>query len=239
MRNLLTALLIGFMGSSLWAADTVEVLEVRGEAAIRTGLEGEWTPLLKGALIEEGQWIQTNLGSRVYLRFWDNTITQVRSASLVKLETARSKGLKQKGRLRLALGAVKVNVKHDRKEIVDFRVESPKLTTAVKGTQWLQTTNSLEVLRGKVAAFVKGFPGMHRTPTDHILDAARPTRERGESKGSREESSEEEESLEDAKCTSKKATFDDTVHKERRVEDKVKIAEQVSSGESAKCNKPK
>ncbi len=239
MKNVMVALLFGLMGTSIWAADKVKVLEVRGEAAVRTGLDGKWTPLVKGASLEEGQWIQTSFGSRVYLKFWNNTVTQVRSASLVKLEKVHSEGVRQTGRLHLALGAVKVNVLRERTEIVDFKVRSPRLTTAVKGTQWLQTTKSLEVLRGKVAAFVKGIPGMHRTPTDHILDAAHPTKERGENKGSTDESSEEEESLEDAKCTSKKASFDDTVHKERRMEDKVKIAEQVSCGESAKYNKPK
>ena len=155
MRNSLMALFIGFMGSSLWAADTVEVLEVRGEAAIRTGLEGKWTPLMKGALIQAGQWIQTSFGSRVYLKFWNNTVTQVRSASLVKLETVHSRGLNQKGRLRLALGSVRVNIREDRKEIVDFRVESPRLTTAVKGTYFgveaLGYNDIAKVWRGKLA----------------------------------------------------------------------------------------
>ncbi len=136
MNKLIGVVFLGIMGSPLWASDSVEVLEVRGDAAVRTGLKGKWLPLVKGIFLRPGQWIQTSFGARVYLKFWSNTVAQVRSASLVEIETVRQEGPKQTGRLRLALGSVRVKVRPDRREIVDFRVKSPGMTTAVKGTQW-------------------------------------------------------------------------------------------------------
>jgi hypothetical protein len=152
-----TLITVAALASPAWAGNDVRVLEVRGEAAMRTGVDGKWVPLLKGALLKAGCWIQTSLGTRLYLMIWNNTVVQILSASLVEIEKVEEKGNRQTGRLNLALGMVKVNVRRDRTEIVDFRVNSPRMTTAVKGTSWSQAffahlaLSVMGVDRGRVA----------------------------------------------------------------------------------------
>jgi hypothetical protein len=157
MKYMIVALItVAALASPAWAGNDVRVLEVRGEAAMRTGVDGEWIPLHKGAILKAGCWIQTSLATRLYLKIWNNTVVQILSASLVEIEKVEEDGNRQTGRLNLALGTVKVNVRRDRTEIVDFRVNSPRMTTAVKGTYWTNVflahlgLSLVEVLRGMV-----------------------------------------------------------------------------------------
>ncbi len=158
MKYMIGALItVAALASPAWAGNDVRVLEVRGEAAMRAGVDGEWVPLKKGTILKARWWVQTSLGACLYLKIWNNTVVQIRSASLVEIEKVEEKGNRQTGRLNLALGMVKVNIRRDRTEIVDFRVNSPRMTTAVKGTLWKQAffphlgISEMGVERGRVA----------------------------------------------------------------------------------------
>ncbi len=126
------------VSSTLFANDVenqVRVAEVKGSAQIRLAVDQEWSDLKVGDLIPEGAWIQTAFRSKVYLKFWNNTVVQVKSASLVQIKGLSHNGSSMGGRLHLSLGSARVRVKPDRKEMVDFKIVTPGMTTSIKGTE--------------------------------------------------------------------------------------------------------
>ncbi|MBI2901182.1 MAG: FecR domain-containing protein [Planctomycetes bacterium] len=131
----LAALAFLFLASNAYARSEIQVrvVEIKGSAETRAAADKPWSPLKEGALLSKGAWIQTGLRSRVYLRFGDNTVVQVKSATLLQISEAARENGKTTGRLKLALGNVHVEVDKAR-ETVDFKVITPQVTTSVKGT---------------------------------------------------------------------------------------------------------
>lgn len=111
----------------------VKVLEVKGSAETRPAVDKAWSGLKEGMTISNGAWVQTGLKSRVYLKFGDNTVVQVKSATLLQITDAAKDGNKLTAKLKLALGNVHVEVQKS-SETVDFKVVTPDVTTSVKGT---------------------------------------------------------------------------------------------------------
>ena len=144
----------------------VSVLEIKGGAEIRLSIDGEWKPLKVGDLIPDGAWIQTALRSLVYLKFWNNTVAQIKSASLIQVKGLSSDGSRMAGRIHLSLGTARVHV--DKKKLaagekVDFKIVSPKMTTSIKGTISAQSRigwdrDSSYTQQGSVALSMVGRP---------------------------------------------------------------------------------
>lgn len=111
----------------------VKILEVKGSAETRPGVDKAWSELKEGMTVSNGAWVQTGLKSRVYLKFGDNTVVQVKSATLLQITDAAKEGNKLTAKLKLALGNVHVEVQKS-SETVDFKVVTPDVTTSVKGT---------------------------------------------------------------------------------------------------------
>jgi hypothetical protein len=111
----------------------VKVLEVKGSAETRPAVDKPWTELKEGMTLGNNAWVQTGLKSRVYLKFGDNTVVQVKSATLLQITDAAKNGNQLTAKLKLALGNVHVEVQKSN-ETVDFKVVTPEVTTSVKGT---------------------------------------------------------------------------------------------------------
>lgn len=111
----------------------VKVIEVKGSAETRAAVDQPWSELKEGMTITNNAWIQTGLKSRVYLKFGDNTVVQVKSATLLQITDAAKNGNQLTAKLKLALGHVHVEVQKS-SETVDFKVVTPDVTTSVKGT---------------------------------------------------------------------------------------------------------
>ena len=128
-------LMVPFLLLSLpLSAQDVLVLEVKGTAEMRSGVDQAWAPLKAGDEIPEGAWIQTALKSLVYIKFWTNTVAQIKSASLVQVRGLSNDGKRMTGRIHLALGSARVRVHPERTVDVDFKIVAPKMTTSIKGT---------------------------------------------------------------------------------------------------------
>ncbi len=123
-----------FLAGTVYAQD-VRVVEVKGSAEMRSAIDQAWAPLKAGDEIPEGAWIQTAFKSLVYIKFWTNTVVQIKSVTLVQVKGLSNDGKRMAGRLHLALGAARIRVKPDREEIVDFKVVTTRMTTSIKGTE--------------------------------------------------------------------------------------------------------
>lgn len=155
----LAAACLAFFAVQEPADFSVKVVEIKGSADARPAADKPWEPLKAEAVLRKGAWVQTGLKSKVYLRFGDNTVVQLKSATLVQIDEALKQGDKLTGRLKLSLGNVEVNVNDQRKdkETVDFKVTTPQVTTSVKGTFYgvgynTQFGSVIRVERGLVEA---------------------------------------------------------------------------------------
>lgn len=145
----------------------VKVIEIKGSAETRAAADKPWTALKVGDILPKGAWIQTGLRSRVFFKFGDNTVVQVKSATLLQIADAGRASGRLTGRLQLALGNVHVEVDKS-SETVDFKVVTPQVTTSVKGTgfdvrSWSDLASTrVDVQHGRVKVD-------HRTTAKDVL----------------------------------------------------------------------
>lgn len=167
-------LMVPFLLLSLpLSAQDVLVLEVKGTAEMRSGVDQAWAPLKAGDEIPEGAWIQTALKSLVYIKFWTNTVAQIKSASLVQVKGLSNDGKRMTGRIHLALGSARVRVHPERTEDVDFKIVAPKMTTSIKGTTAYMMILHMGVMagisEGAGDVYAVGHSSTSQTPTVPVV----------------------------------------------------------------------
>lgn len=131
------ALALGILITSFGAQAGVvaEVIGVRGEAW--STLREVRTRLALGASVEEGATVRTQEGGRVKLRFIDGSVVVVSDASnfVVEKFVLDSDGRRSAGNMRLDIGLISQTVTTGKSE--SWRVTTPTIVTAVRGTQYL------------------------------------------------------------------------------------------------------
>ncbi|GEM_PF-4676659 len=133
----------------------VKVIEIKGSADSRHAVDKPWKSLRVGDVLPQGAWIQTGLRSRVYVKFGDNTVVQIKSGTLLQIAEAGRTAGKMTGRLKLALGSIHVEV-NKTSETVDFKVVTPQVTASVKGTGFdvrcYADSSRIDVQHGRVGS---------------------------------------------------------------------------------------
>jgi hypothetical protein len=157
---------------------------VKGSAEMRSATDQEWTPLKAGDEISDGAWIQTAFKSRVYIKFWTNTVVQIKSVTLVQVKGLSNDGKRMAGRLHLALGAARIRVKPDREEIVDFKVVTTRMTVSIKGTVVEVISReglaSVRQIKGTAAISRRNSPSVTLDKGDSHDDKVTVSKEQGE-----------------------------------------------------------
>ncbi len=129
-------LCLGLGGASgLWAATVAEVVGLRGDVWL-VQAEAK-TRLALGHGVQEGQRIHTEQGGRVKLKFVDGSVVVVSDASdfVVQSFELDAQGRRSYSAMRLDVGLISQTVSPGKTE--SWRVITPTVVTAVRGTQYL------------------------------------------------------------------------------------------------------
>jgi len=111
----------------------VEVIEVKG--SVDHKLPGQkWEPLKAGMKIKRGAMVQTGIKSGALLQFGKSTKVLVRASTFAVINESFAEKNAYAGEMRVDVGSVRLEAKPEREEKLDFKVETPQGTAAVRGT---------------------------------------------------------------------------------------------------------
>ena len=154
MKRIASIVVLASLAFALGAAE-VTVLSISGSVEIKEPGRG-WGPAAVGQTVSSSSMISTGFGSRARLSAGGmelnlQPLTRVTIDSLVSDgNTDRTAVSLQSGRLRATRPPVTQAARSTRRE-VDFRVSTPVATAAVRGTDFLTSSDKLETVEGLVS----------------------------------------------------------------------------------------
>ncbi|MDQ7779616.1 MAG: FecR domain-containing protein [Planctomycetota bacterium] len=111
----------------------VNVKEAKGTVEVCPAGKGEWVQAVAGMRFGEGSKVSTGFKSAVLLEFEDSSVVLLKDLTQVTVDRLFKTANAVEAGIRMDVGRVRVFVK--KQEIrTDFRVSTPRLTAAVKGT---------------------------------------------------------------------------------------------------------
>lgn len=150
MRRILCLVLLTTLTVGLWAIDAT-ILSLSGSVEIKEP-GGTWQPASEGQVISMSSMIATGFNSRATLSAGGmdlslSPLTRVGIDSLTEEEDVINTSLSlQSGQLR----ASSPPVERKTRSAINFKVSTPVATAAVRGTDFLLSTNKLETIEGMV-----------------------------------------------------------------------------------------
>ncbi|MDQ7779613.1 MAG: FecR domain-containing protein, partial [Planctomycetota bacterium] len=118
----------------------VTVKEVAGTVEVQSGGQGDWVPAVVGMRFGEGANVCVGFKSGIILQFGDAGVVMLKDLAQVKVDRLFRDASAVDAQLSLTVGRAAVYVK--KQEIrTEFRVSTPKLTAAVKGS-FIDMTNA-------------------------------------------------------------------------------------------------
>ncbi|MDQ7779615.1 MAG: FecR domain-containing protein [Planctomycetota bacterium] len=110
-----------------------EVKEVKGTVEIQASDKDKWVPAVVGMRFGEGSKVCTGFQSAVLIEFGDSSIVLLKDLTQVTIDKLYKDANAVEAKMNMEVGRARVFVK--KQEIrTDFRVSTPRLTAAVKGT---------------------------------------------------------------------------------------------------------
>ena len=130
-------------------AFTVTVTGLTGKAQVRPASDKPWKPVKVGDVYGEGTEILTGFGTKVDLRFGDNSVLTVKRVTLFRVDKFCQEGQKVVTRSHLTYGKVAAGVEKG-PATSDYKITTPLGTLGVNGTREI----TLYVDPGSGQAFV-------------------------------------------------------------------------------------
>ena len=130
-------------------AFAVTVTGLTGKAQVRPASDKPWKPVKVGDVYGEGTEILTGFGSKVDLKFGDNSVLTVKRVTLFRVDKFRQEGQKVVTRSHLTYGKVAAGVEKG-PATSDYKITTPLGTLGVNGTREI----TLYVDPGSGQAFV-------------------------------------------------------------------------------------
>jgi len=114
-----------------------EVSYLEGRAELRSGADGEWSAVTKGARVAEGATLRTGPKTRLELSFDDGSKVRLGSDARMTVSAARFDGQQRKSvSLRLFIGQVWANVAKAVSADSQFEVRTDNAVGGVRGTSF-------------------------------------------------------------------------------------------------------
>ncbi len=151
MNKLMSLILLGSFSVGLWAVDAT-ILSLSGPSVEIKEPGGTWRPASQGQIVSSASMIATGFNSRVNISVGGmdlslSPLTRVNIDALVEEKDVITTSLSlSTGRMR----AISQPVERKTRRKIDFKVNTPVATAAVRGTEFLLSTNKLETIEGMV-----------------------------------------------------------------------------------------
>lgn len=111
----------------------IDVLEIKG--TVEHKIPGQkWEPLKQGMKIKRGAMVQTGIKSGALLQFGKSTKVLVRASTFAVINESFAEKNAYTGELRVDVGSIRLEAAPEREEKLNFKVETPQGTAAVRGT---------------------------------------------------------------------------------------------------------
>jgi len=144
--------------------------------ATRTPKDGAAAPLLLESQVNDGDLVETAVGSRVEVSLADGSLVRLNESSRIVIDTvAQAPDLGWRIKLTLALGQVWAKVTRKVGADAGFEVHTERVVAGVRGTEFLVSAaedHQIEVYEGAVDVGVRGEgaePVHHRVQPGHAL----------------------------------------------------------------------
>ncbi len=151
MKKLMSLILLGSLSVGLWAVDAT-ILSLSGPSVEIKEPGGTWQPASQGQVVSSASMIATGFNSKVSISVGGmdlslSSLTRVSIDALMEDNDVITTSLSlSTGRLRASSQPVERKTRRK----IDFKVNTPVATAAVRGTEFLLSTNKLETIEGMV-----------------------------------------------------------------------------------------
>ena len=153
MKRLINLILLGSFSISLWAVEDATILSLSGSSIEVKEPGGAWEKAVEGQVVSRNSMLATGFNSKAKLSVGGmdlslSPLTRISIDNLMEEQDTTTTSLSlSTGRLRASSQPA---AERKTRRAIDFRVNTPVATAAVRGTEFLLSTNKLETIEGMV-----------------------------------------------------------------------------------------